>query len=64
MELFWFFVFVLLLVVLIGTWPVWPYTESREWGYTPSAIAAMLLIVFFLLVWLGMIAVWWPWGAY
>lgn len=64
MEFFWFIVFVLLLVMLIGAWPAWPYAETRDWGYTPSAIAALLLVVFLLLVWLGMIAVWWPWGPY
>lgn len=64
MEFLWFVILIFLVVVLIGTWPTWPYAETRKWGYTPSALAALFLIAFFFLLWFGIIAVWWPWGAY
>jgi hypothetical protein len=38
---------VLLVVFLIGAIPVWPH--SRPWGYAPSGIFTLLLVVF--LVW-------------
>ena len=34
---------VLLLVLLIGVMPTWPY--SRSWGYYPSGAFGLLLIV-------------------
>ena len=37
------FVLVLLLVLLIGVVPTWPY--SRGWGYFPGGIVGILLIV-------------------
>lgn len=35
------------IVVLIGAFPVWPH--SRSWGYTPSGVLIFLLVVF--LIW-------------
>jgi hypothetical protein len=64
MEVFWFIVFLFLLVILFGALPTWPYTEEREWGYAPSAIAFVLLLLFLVLFWFGIIAVWWPWAVY
>lgn len=37
------FVLVLLLVLLIGVVPTWPY--SRGWGYFPGGIVGILLII-------------------
>ncbi|AYN93999.1 MULTISPECIES: DUF3309 family protein [Pseudomonas] len=42
-----------LLVLLIGGLPVFPH--SRSWGYGPSGIVGVLLVVLLVLVLLGMI---------
>jgi hypothetical protein len=34
---------VLLILLLIGAIPAWPY--SRSWGYGPSSITVVLLVV-------------------
>jgi len=34
---------VLLILILLGAFPAWPY--SRGWGYGPSGITVVLLIV-------------------
>jgi len=47
---------ILLFLLLIGGAPAWPY--SRNWGYGPSGIVGLLLIV--LLVMLAMNVI--PWG--
>lgn len=39
---------VLLILLLIGALPAWPY--SRSWGYVPSGGIALLLIVILLIV--------------
>ena len=39
---------ILLLLVLFGSVPTWPY--SRGWGYRPSGIVGILLIVVILLL--------------
>lgn len=41
------FLFLLLIVLVIGTMPAWPY--SRSWGYYPSGIIAVVLSVLILL---------------
>ncbi|MET0483317.1 MAG: DUF3309 domain-containing protein [Aestuariivirgaceae bacterium] len=41
---------IVLILVLIGALPSWPY--SRGWGYGPSGILGLLLLV--ALVWLLM----------
>jgi hypothetical protein len=38
---------VILLLVLVGAIPTWPY--SRSWGYTPSGILLALLVVLLVL---------------
>ena len=38
---------ILLVILLIGIFPSWPY--SRSWGYVPTGILAFLLVVF--LIW-------------
>jgi hypothetical protein len=48
--------FIVLLILLLGAVPAWPY--SRGWGYGPSGVLSLLLIVFLVLLIMGMI----PWG--
>ena len=55
----WTLILILLLVLLIATFPVYPY--SRSWGYYPTSALAALLIVYFLLIWFGFVALWYPW---
>lgn len=42
---------VVLLVLLLGALPSWPY--SREWGYYPSGGLGAILIILLVLVLLG-----------
>ena len=42
---------VILVLVLLGAVPAWPY--SRGWGYGPSGIAGLLLIVLVILALTG-----------
>ena len=35
-----------LLVLALGVWPAWPH--SNTWGYRPSGILIILLLVFFI----------------
>ena len=44
---------ILLLVLLLGAWPSWPY--SREWGYFPSSTLGLVLVVVLVLALLGRI---------
>jgi hypothetical protein len=41
------FLFLLLIVFVIGTMPTWPY--SRSWGYYPSGLVALTLSILILL---------------
>ncbi|MGF7006368.1 DUF3309 family protein [Aminobacter sp. BE322] len=43
----------LLLIILIGAVPAWPH--SRNWGYGPSGIVGILLVVLLVLLLLGRI---------
>jgi len=38
---------VVLLLMLFGAWPSWPY--SRGWGYYPSGMLGLVLIVILVL---------------
>jgi Protein of unknown function (DUF3309) len=42
---------VVLLILLLGAWPSWPY--SRSWGYFPSGGFGLVLIVVLVLVMAG-----------
>lgn len=55
-----FWILALLLVVLIASVPAYPY--SREWGYWPAGILLAILIFWFLLIYFGTVAFWWPWA--
>jgi hypothetical protein len=45
---------ILLIVLLIGGIPAWPY--SRGWGYYPSGILGTILVVFLVLLLLGQVS--------
>jgi hypothetical protein len=40
--------FVILLLLLVGAFPAWPY--SRDWGYGPSGGVGVLLMVVLILM--------------
>jgi hypothetical protein len=42
---------VLLVILLIGAVPSWPY--SRSWGYYPSGFLGLLLLIVLILVLMG-----------
>lgn len=44
---------ILLILVLIASIPTWPY--SRGWGYGPSGILGIVLVVILVLVLMGRI---------
>lgn len=44
---------VLLILVLLGAIPTWPY--SSGWGYGPSGLVGVVLVVVLILVLLGRI---------
>jgi len=47
---------IVLLILLFGAMPAWPY--SRSWGYAPTGVLGLLLIVLLVLL----IAQQIPWG--
>jgi hypothetical protein len=51
---------IILIVVLLGAVPAYPY--SRGWGYGPSGIVGLLLLVLLLLLIFNVIP--WGWGPY
>lgn len=44
---------IILILVLIGAIPSWPY--SRGWGYGPSGIIAIILVIILVLALMGRI---------
>ena len=49
---------IILVLVLIGGFPAWPY--SRSWGYGPSGLVGVLLLVLLVLLVMDII----PWGLH
>jgi Protein of unknown function (DUF3309) len=47
---------IVLLILLLGGLPAWPY--SRSWGYGPSGILGLLLLILLIMLILSVI----PWG--
>jgi hypothetical protein len=43
--------FIVLIVLLIGALPTWPY--STGWGYYPSGLLGIILLIVLILVLLG-----------
>jgi hypothetical protein len=39
---------IVLMLLLLGALPAWPY--SREWGYYPSGVVGLLLVVVLILL--------------
>ncbi len=44
---------IILIVLLLGALPSWPY--SRGWGYFPSGLLGLLLVILLILVLAGYI---------
>ena len=44
---------IILIVALLGTVPAWPY--SRGWGYGPSGILGLLLVILIVLLMMGIL---------
>ena len=44
---------IILILVLIGAVPAWPY--SRGWGYGPSGILGLILVILLVLFLMGRI---------
>jgi hypothetical protein len=44
---------IVLLVLLLGGLPAWPY--SRDWGYGPSGVLGLVLLIVIVLLLLGRI---------
>jgi hypothetical protein len=44
---------IILIVLLIGATPAWPY--SRGWGYYPTSVLGTILIIFLVLILLGQV---------
>ncbi|MEQ9640450.1 MAG: DUF3309 family protein [Alphaproteobacteria bacterium] len=42
---------IILIVILVGAVPVWPY--SRTWGYAPGGVAGVLLVIVLVLLLMG-----------
>jgi hypothetical protein len=42
---------IILLLLLLGAWPSWPY--SRGWGYYPSGMLSLVLVVVLVLALMG-----------
>lgn len=43
--------FVILILLLIGAFPAWPH--SRAWGYGPSGILGLILVILIIFALLG-----------
>jgi hypothetical protein len=42
---------IVLLLIVLGVVPIWPY--SRSWGYGPSGILGLILVIFLVMLLLG-----------
>lgn len=47
---------IVLVLLLLGAFPAYPY--SRKWGYAPSGIVSILLVVLVVMLLLNVL----PWG--
>ncbi len=52
----------LLIVLLLGAIPAWPY--SRSWGYVPSGLLGLLLVILIVLMLLPTPVIPWGWGTH
>jgi hypothetical protein len=44
---------IILILVLVGAIPAWPY--SRGWGYGPSGIVGLIVVILIILLLMGRI---------
>ncbi len=51
---------ILVLVLVFGAVPAWPY--SRSWGYGPSGVLGAILLILLILLIVGLIP--WGWGPH
>ncbi|MBZ5714816.1 DUF3309 family protein [Nannocystis pusilla] len=56
-----FWLVLILLLTLFATLPA--YQHSRKWGYYPSSVIGLILLVVLCLMWFKLIAFSWPWSA-
>ncbi|SFO82352.1 DUF3309 family protein [Tranquillimonas alkanivorans] len=70
MDVFLFWLIVLLLLFAVLALPAWPYTRDRgiyrqpgNRRYAPSLVAAAIVLLMLVLFWLGLLAIWVPWAA-
>ena len=49
---------IVLLILLLGSVPAYPY--SRRWGYGPSGLFGLLVVVLLVLLFMGML----PWAGW
>lgn len=42
---------IVLIIVVIGTVPTWPH--SRGWGYRPSGLLGLVLLILIIMLFLG-----------
>jgi hypothetical protein len=47
---------IILVLLLLGATPTWPY--SRSWGYGPSGLVGVLLVILIVLMLFSVV----PWG--
>ncbi|MGK5594473.1 MAG: DUF3309 family protein [Parachlamydiaceae bacterium] len=47
---------IILALMLVGAFPAWPY--SRAWGYGPSGVLTVLLLILVLLALSGRVVLW------
>jgi hypothetical protein len=59
--MFGFWLVIILAIALFAALPA--YQHSRRWGYYPSGIIGLILLVVICLMWFGLIVVSWPWAA-
>jgi hypothetical protein len=53
MSLVTILIVIILLIIVFGALPTWPYTRSYGWGYYPSGIVFVLLLIFIVLLLTG-----------
>ncbi|SDY86949.1 DUF3309 family protein [Citreimonas salinaria] len=70
MDVFLFWLVVVLLLITVFAWPTWPYTYERgvyrrggRWRYAPSGASAAAVLVILLLFWLGLVVITLPWAT-
>lgn len=54
-------IFLILIFLVIGAAPSWPY--SRRWGYRPTGVIGAILLIWFILLLIAVIP-WWGYPGY